>query len=221
MDKNPAFLEFIEHICTRPSMYTIGGTFDETAAYIMGYSSGNSTPINDRTFDQFVCLKNSFPTNYVWAYVIKTCAKNEEEAISVMKNTILEFCELKNRMSEDEIMKFALNNSDVKEGEPEKVFREFDNALLTGNKIIIQSLIIDNDKAEILWNGKYPDSVAEKLSVLSNNQPIKRIKESADGKLVEIIASGWPFPIELLLKNDKWKVNAKKIIELRNKNKSA
>ena len=202
-------------------MYCFESTFNEISAFINGYSFAKKTPISGTDFHRFVCLKNSFPTNYIWTYVIKTCAKNDEEAILIMKNTILEFCELKNRMSEDEIMQFALNNADVKEGEPEKVFREFNNALLTGNKTTIQSLIIDNDKAKILWNGKYPDSVAEKLNVLSNNQPIKRINESEDGKLVEIIASGWPFPIELLLKNDKWKVNAEKIIELRNKNKSA
>jgi hypothetical protein len=202
-------------------MYCLEGTFNEVSAFITGYSSAKETPISGTTFNRFVCLKNSLPTNYIWTYVIKTCAKNDEDGILSIKNTILEFIELSNRLDEDELMQFAVDNADVKEGKPEKVFREFDSALLTGNKKIIQSLIIENDKADLLWNGKYPDSVAGKLSELSHNQPIKRIKESEDGKSVEIIASGWPFSIELILQNSGWKVNAEKIIELRTENNCA
>ncbi|MGB1039800.1 MAG: hypothetical protein ACPGVD_02920 [Flavobacteriales bacterium] len=222
MEKERTFPEFIEHLCFRPKMYCLEGTFNEVSAYITGYSSAKKTPISCGTsFNRFVCLKNSFPTNYFWTYVIKTCSENDEERIMNMKNTILEFIELSNQLSEEELMQFAINNADVKEGEPEKIFREFDNALLLGNKKTIQSLILKNDKADILWNGKYPNSVAEKLNELSDNQPIKRIKESEDGKSVEIIAAGWPFSIELLLKNDEWKVNADKIIELKTKNNSS
>ncbi|WP_299278953.1 hypothetical protein [uncultured Psychroserpens sp.] len=222
MKKEPTFIEFIEYICNRPSMYSLQGSFNETSAFITGYSYAKKTPISRGTvFNRFVCLKNSFPTNYDWTYVIKICSENDDEGITNIKNTILEFIELSNRLNEEELIQFAINNADLKEGEPEKVFREFDNALLFGNKKIIQSLILENDNADLLWNGKYPDSVAEKLNELSNNQPIKRIKESEDGKSVEIIASGWPFSIELLLKNDKWKVNADKIIELRTENNSA
>ncbi len=221
VEKEQTFSKFIEHICERPLMYCLGDSFNEVSAFINGYSSAKETPISGTDFNRFVCLKYSFPTNCIWPYVIKTSAKNDEGAISIMKTTILEFVELKKRLSEDEIMQFAINNAKIEEGEPEKIFREFDNALLTGNKTIIQSLILDNDEASILWNGKYPDSVTEKLSELSNKQPIKKIKESENGKSIEIITSGWPFPIEMLLKNDEWKVNAEKIIELRNKNKSA
>ena len=221
MEKESTFTEFIEHICKRPLMYCLGGSFNEVSAFINGYSSAKKTPISGTDFHQFVCLKNSFPSNYVWTYVIKTCAKNDEEAITIMKDTILEFCELKNRMNKDEIMQLATDNAKMKEGEPEKIFRKFDNALLRGDKEVIQSLIVDNEKVDLLWIGKYPESVAEQLSNLSDNQPIKRIKESEDGNSVEIIASGWPFSIELILKNDEWKVNADKIIELRTKNNSA
>ncbi|OAD43837.1 hypothetical protein [Polaribacter atrinae] len=221
MDKEITFSEFIEHICKRPLMYCLGGTFNEVSAFIQGYCSAKETPISGTEFNRFVCLKNSFPTNYIWTYVIKTCSKNDEDGISNIKETILEFIELSNRMNEEELFQFAVDNANTKEGEPEKVFRKFENALLVGNKKIIQSLILDNDKADLLWKGKYPDSVTEKLNELSENQPIKRIKESENGKSVELVASGFPFTIELILKNNEWKVNADKIIKLRTENNCA
>lgn len=202
-------------------MYCLGNSFNEVSAFINGYTSAKKTPISGTDFHRFVCLKNSFPTNYVWTYVIKTCSKNDEEAISTMEKTILEFCELKNRMSEDELMQFAIDNAKTNEGEPEKIFREFDNALLNGDKEVIQSLILDNEKAELLWIGKYPKSVAEQLSELSDGQSIKRIYESENGQNIKILTSGWPFPIEMIMENGEWKINADRIIELRTKNNCA
>jgi len=74
MEQKPTFIEFIQHICKRPGMYTLGGSYNETSAFIAGYSAGNDSPINNRIFDRFVCLKNSFPSNYTWTYVIKECS---------------------------------------------------------------------------------------------------------------------------------------------------
>jgi len=182
-------------------MYTLGGTYNETAAYITGFSAGTDSPINNRTFGSFVCLQNSFPTNYVWTYVIKECAKDDNEAISLMMTTILEFIELKNKMTEEELMRFAIESSKSEEGEAERVFRTFDSALLTGNKEIIQSLIIENQHADILWAGAYPKDVALKLNEISSTQPLKRIPISDDGSKVKIISSGWPFPIDMNLIN--------------------
>ncbi|WP_452231292.1 hypothetical protein [Lacinutrix sp. MEBiC02595] len=221
MEKERTFSEFIEHLCYRPKMYCLEGSFNEVSAYIQGYCFAKETPISGTKFNRFVCLKNSLPTNYIWTYVIKTCSKNDKDGISNIKETILEFIELSNRMNEEELLQFAVDNANTKEGEPEKVFRKFENALLVGNKKIIQSLILDNDKADLLWKGKYPSSVTEKLNKLSENQPIKRIKESENGKSVELVSSGFPFTIELILKNNEWKVNADKIIKLRTENNCA
>lgn len=200
-------------------MYTLCGTYNETAAYITGFSAGTNSPINNRTFDSFVCLKNSFPTNYVWTYVIKECAKDDNEAISLMMNTILEFIELKNTMTDEELMRFALDSSKYEEGEAEKVFRKFDSALLTGDKEIIQTLILENENSEILWTGSYPHDVALKLGDISLSQPLKKIPVSKDGDKVKIIASGWSFPIEMKLINGEWRINADNIISLRMNNK--
>lgn len=219
MQTKHSFINFIQLICTRPRMYTIGGTYNETAAYITGFSAGTDSPINDRTFDRFVCLKNSFPTNYVWTYVIKECTKDDNEAISLMMNTILEFIELKNTMTEEALMLFAIEKSKSDEGEVERAFRKFDSALLKGDKAIIESLILENENAEILWAGKYPEDVAVKLDEISSSQPLKKIPVSEDGNKVKIIASGWPFPIEMNFINGEWRINADNIIALRMKNK--
>ena len=53
------------------------------------------------------------------------------------------------------------------------------------------------------------------------NQPIKKIYESEDKRLIKIISSGWPFPIEMNYLDGKWKVDASNIIELRLQNKDA
>ncbi|MCH2196960.1 hypothetical protein [Kordia sp.] len=216
MEKELIFTEFIEHICKRPAMYCLGSTFNEISAYINGYSHAKKAPISGADFNQFVCLKNSFPTNYAWYYVIKTCSKNDTEAIALMKDTILEFCDITSRMSIEQVMNYAIKNANTqKEGEPEKIFRKFDRALLSGNKAVIESLVLDIEKADVLWQGKYPNEVAEQLEELSNKQPIKRIYESENGKSIKILASGWPFPIEMIQKNGTWKINAGKIIKLR------
>ncbi|MBX3163678.1 MAG: hypothetical protein KF900_04310 [Bacteroidetes bacterium] len=219
MQKESSFVEFIQHICARPKMYTLGGTYNETAAFVVGFSAGSVSPINDRSFDSFVCLKNSFPTNYVWTYVIKKCAKDDNEAILLMQNTILEFIELKDKMTEEELMRFAIESSKSEEGEAGKTFRKFDSALLTGDKEVIQSLIIESKGAEILWSGYYPEDVALKLNEISSRQPIKQIPISEDGNKVEIISQGLPFPVEMNFINGKWRINAEKIIALRMSNK--
>lgn len=214
MQKQTLFVEFIQQICVRPRMYTLNGAYNETAAFISGFSSASDSPISSRIFDRFVCLKNSFPTNYAWTYVIKECSKNDNEAILLMVNTILEFIELKNTMTEEELMRFAVKNSKSEEGEAEAIFRIFDSALLTGNKEVIQSLIFENEHSEILWAKSYPKDVASKLNELSASQPLKRIPISEDGSKVKIITQGWPFPIEMEFTNAKWRINADKIIAL-------
>jgi len=82
MAKTPSFTEIICDICKRPSMYT-GGSVKETLAFIDGYRFGNSTPISGRTFDRFVCIRNSFPSNYAWTYVVQSSTINEEEGMSI------------------------------------------------------------------------------------------------------------------------------------------
>jgi hypothetical protein len=120
MEQKLSFRELIAHLCHRPNMHTLEGSFIEVAAFINGYTFQNDTPISGRLFSRYVCLKNSFPSNYVWPYVIKHCTKNDAEALSLTKAIILEFIELKEQLTEDELMLFAVNHSKNEEGDAEK-----------------------------------------------------------------------------------------------------
>jgi hypothetical protein len=215
-----SFIEFIHNICSRPAMYT-EGSVKETIAYIDGYRFGGETPISNRDFDKYVCIRNSIPTNYVWDYSIKTCTNNDADAFKMIEEMIVDFVKLKESMPIDEIFHYAAKQIPKEEGEAAKVFREFDHALLLGKESLISALIEANKNAEILWSGSYPEDVAEKLLEISSSQPIKCIPLSDNGNHVRIIASGWPFPIEMNFKNGKWKVNADPIIKLRMFQKSA
>jgi hypothetical protein len=208
-----SFIEFIGHICKRPSMFT-GGSVKETLAFIDGYRYGNATPISGKIFDQYVCVRNSFPDNYVWTYVINTCSKDENAAFQMIEENITEFLQLKEQMSEDEIIRHASEQL-VDESEAEKIFRQFDTALLLGNESVIRRLIEEHKDSEILWRDAYPEDVAIQLNEISTRQRIKNIPISADGKKIRIIAQGWPFPIEMNYVNGEWKINAEKIIALR------
>ncbi len=218
MEETSSFIEFIDHICKRPSMYT-EGSVKETLAFIDGYRFGNSTPISSKSFDRYVCIRNSFPTNYVWTYVIQTCASDDHNAFELIQKIIVEFVRLKENMSENEIIDFVASQVKKEEGKAEKMFREFDKALLAGKKELIEPLIEKHKDASILWKGSYPTDVANKLNEISSDQPIKCIPISVDGNRVNIIAQGWPFPIEMNFVHGEWKINAEKIIELRNKSR--
>ncbi len=216
MENKEEFIEFIQNICERPRMFS-SGSFDETAAFIQGYAFGSATPISDRVFDRFVCVKNSFPSNYVWSIVIKLCTKSDVEAIQLTKKTILEFVELREKMSDDELIQFAIDSVElesVEVCESIQVFKVFDKALLYGDKKILEPIVKANKNAEILWQGKYPKDVAISLEDLSKNQPVKKIFESEDGKQIKLIAHGWPFSIEMNFIDGNWKVNADDIIEM-------
>ncbi|AGC77155.1 hypothetical protein DDD_2028 [Nonlabens dokdonensis DSW-6] len=94
-------------------MYCLGETFNEVSAFINGYSYAKETPISGTDFHRFVCLKNSYPTNYHWAHVIKARSKNDKEALEIMECTILKFCELKLLMNEEELIRYATDNKKI------------------------------------------------------------------------------------------------------------
>jgi hypothetical protein len=222
MKQDLEFTELINHLCTKPKMWTLGGSYNEVFAYITGYANGrNDSPISgDRwnSFSRYVCLKYSFPTNYIWGYVIKASVQGEDEAIKLIGKTILEFVELQGRMSEADLMVYAKSNSQcIPEGEAERSFRKFNKALLQGHEEVIKSLIEEHPEAPILWKDSYPSDVTILLEGLTDNQPVKRVFESADGKSIQVVTSDWPFPIEINFKDGHWRVNATDIIKMRMK----
>jgi hypothetical protein len=202
-------------------MFTLCGTYNEIVAYISGYTDSNKTPLsksNWKIFNKYVCLKLSFPTNYVSFYAIKASTNNENDAIELLETIILEFIELRKKMTERDLYNHAIANNTYKEELPEKIFRQFNNALLNGNKEDIINLITENENSEILWVGKYPADVAKMLLEISNNQPIRRIYKSENGNQLKLLTTDFPFPIEMNFINGNWKINANDIIEIRMQN---
>jgi hypothetical protein len=194
-------------------MYS-GGSVKETLAFIDGYRFGNATPISGKIFDKYVCIRHSFPDNYIWTHVINTCAKDENDAMKMVEETITEFIRLKETMSEDELIQYITQQL-TDESEPEKIFREFNKALFLGDESLIRQFIDEHQDAHILWKEKYPEEVALQLINMSLGQPIRSILIPGDEKKLNIISAGWSFPIEMNLKEGKWKINAEKIIQLR------
>lgn len=207
------FEEWVEMLFLKPYMFTLGGTFEETVAYLLGYSTAKETPISGRDFNQFVCLKNGFPSNYHWSYVIKACHNNNEVALEELKNTTNQFLTAKAKHQVEKLMEEALQQAAQEEGEAEQVFRQLDAALLRGDKTTIQALILEHPDAPYLWAEAYPEEITKQLEDISSTQPIKKINSQANS--CSIITSGWPFPIDMYYLEGQWKVDPRVIIEMR------
>lgn len=216
MKKEIPFSEIINSICERPSMYCLEGTFSEISAFINGYCSAKKTPISGRDFDRFVCLQNSFRTNISWESVIKKSTKNDKEALLVAKNTILNFIKLKSKLSKHKLMQHAMSIANINEDEAEKTFRKFDNAFFNGENKIIEELIIDKGKVEVLLSKEHPDTSFVKQFNELPNKMLQRSYESENGKKIKILVSDWSFSVEMVLKKSKWKVNATNLIPFLN-----
>jgi hypothetical protein len=224
MEQKKSFSDFITSICKRPSMFTLGGSYNEIVAYISGYIDSKNTALSKSNwliFNKYVCLKFSFPTNYDSFYVIKESANDDKVAIKLLEETILEFIDLRVNLSESKLYKYAIDTCTYNEALPEKICRQFNEALLNGNKEAIISVIIENENAAILWNGKYPTDIAKMLLEISSNQPIRRIYESENGNQIKLLTTEYPFPIEMNCIDGIWKINASDIIGIRmNNNKT-
>jgi hypothetical protein len=214
-----SFIEFIKRICQRPQMYTAGGSLKETLAFIDGYRYALEISSGERIFERYICRLNSFPDNYGWTYVIIACSTDEKESLRLLEDTIVKFFQLRETLSDDELLRYA-DKQAPKEGEAEKTFRQFDKAFMLRDELLIKPLIEEHPDAQILWQEKYPEGVAEQLLELSANQPIKGIPIGDDGKKMKIIAPGWFFPIEMNFKDGKWKIDASKLIDIEKKRKS-
>lgn len=212
------FQELIEMICLRPKMYTLGGTYEETVAYITGYIKAKTTPISGREFNQFVCLQYNFPTNYYWPAVIQACTSSSEAALAALQTTIAQFLIAKKENKVEELMQWAKEQALTEEGAAEQAFRKLDEALLRGDQATIEALIVDHPESHYLWAGAYPSDIAQLLEEAASRQPIKKINSTPTS--CSIIASGWPFPIDIHCQEGQWKVDPTVIIEMRKKTRS-
>jgi hypothetical protein len=112
----------------------------------------------------------------------------------------------------------ACSNSPKPEGllsaTPEEAYRRFMVANLTGDESAIRPLIIDNEDADVLWQGPYPPAVAAALSKQYQSMEISRVWTEKSGRVV-LQSSAAPMPLTVVDVNGEWKVDAGPIIEFR------
>ena len=102
---------------------------------------------------------------------------------------------------------------------PEAVYRRLFLALLDPESNSIRDLILDHEGAEILWTeGRYPDTVAEALRKQYQEMSVEKVVGESQGNdhdRIFLKSSALPFPLAVVKREGKWKVDAGPIIEMR------
>lgn len=220
MDATDRFIELLECLCTRSGMYVNGDEpFYEVCAYVNGYAYGTQgSPISGeryRAFSNLVCATFRFPDKYVWPYVIRTCSRDDNEALQKLQSLLTEFAvRTRTEPAETLIEEARARVVEYHEGEPEQVWRRLSNALLRGQRAEIEPLILPHPDAAILWQGAYPQDVAESLEELAERDPVTRIVgDEAEGHVIVMSADFGP--VHVKLNGGTWWVDASEIIRIR------
>jgi hypothetical protein len=217
MDSTDNFIELVEHICRQRSMYVCGGSFYEVCAYLCGYAQASpDSPLSGdgwAAFNDVVCATFRFPNNYVWPYALKQCSRDDDEASEQLRDLLVKFAERTKTESHEEIVRDVLSRiGNHEEGEPEKAWRRFSRAILSGQRDEIEPLIQEDPDAEILWSRAYPDDVAQALDQIAESYSVRQVSGSEEeGKVVIITPDFGPIPLQLIGGN--WKIDATKIID--------
>lgn len=225
MDATDKFIELVESICKRRSMYVCDGSFLEVSAYLSGFAhaSTNCPLSNDgwKAFSRYVARHFGFPENYIWPYVLKTCSRDDDEATDRLLSLLAKFSDSARTHSYEEILESIQPRVVPQDAEPEQTMRQLLAALLTGSRSEIEPLIMDHPDAEILWQGAYPAEVAVQLSHVSNSNRIGRVSDHAADGQVKLITADFPFPITVEKVGQQWKVDAAEIIAIRKRTQRA
>jgi len=220
MDATDKFIEMLENLCKRRSMFVCDGSFYEVCAYVTGYAHASTDcPLSSdgwNAFSRYVCKQFGFPENYIWPYVLMTCSRDDDEATERLLSILVRFCNSARTQSYEEIIESirprVVSNENA---EPERAMRKLLAALLTGSRDEIEPLIIDHPDAEFLWQGAYPTEVAGQISGISNSYPIRRVSDYADDGELKLMTADFPFPITIRKLGKHWKVDAEEIIAVR------
>jgi len=225
MDATDKFIELVESICKRRSMYVCDGSFLEVSAYLSGFAhaSTNCPLSNDgwKAFSRYVARHFGFPENYIWPYVLKSCSRDDDEATDRLLSLLVQFSNSARTHSYEEILESIQPRVVPEDAEPEQTMRQLLAALLAGSRSEIEPLIMDHPDAEILWQGAYPAEVAVQLSHISNSNRIGRVSDHAADGQVKLITADFPFPITVKKFGQQWKVDAAEIIAIRKRTQRA
>jgi hypothetical protein len=84
-----AFVEMLRHLCMRPKMYTLTGTYREVISYVEGYLRGTNFPRGQtnlesgmQPFGRWLARRYGSDQNRHWSQVlVEHCGKDEQQAL--------------------------------------------------------------------------------------------------------------------------------------------
>ena len=217
MNKPEEFIELVGHICKRPQMFTMGGTFAEVVAYFTGLASApNACPLSDdvdRVFNYFVTARLIVPSKYWWPGAIKIVSTDDAEALLRLRDLLTEFTELRKTKSFTEIGRDAAKFlAEYVEPEPAKVWRQFLAARYRSNQHEIEPLIMPHDKANVLWRGNpTPSGVAHQLKEISDGYVVSVISGSLESGHVQLATELGIMDAHRV--DGSWRIDASSLIE--------
>jgi len=220
MNPTDRFIELVDSLCTYSGMYVNGDEhFYGFCACLDGYAYGApDSPISGeryRAFNDLVCATFRFPDKYVWPYVIRTCSRDDKEALKKLKDLLTEYAvRTRTEPAETLIAEARARVVEYHEGEPEQAWRQFSSALLRGQHEDPEPLILPHPDSAILWQGAYQSDVAELLEELADSYPVTRI--SGDEAYGHVIIMSADFgPVHIKRDGETWRVDASEIIRIR------
>jgi hypothetical protein len=108
MDATDEFIQMVESICKRRSIYVCDGSFLEVCAYVSGFARASTNcPLSDNGFEAFsryIARHFGFPENYIWPYVLKNCSRDDDEATERLSTLLVQFSNSARTQSHREIL---------------------------------------------------------------------------------------------------------------------
>ena len=211
------FMEVVDSICKRRSLYVCGGTFYEVCAYLAGYAAASPDCLLGgegwSAFNAFVCAAQRFPGKYYWPFVLKESSRDDGEAVARLQDLLTEFAERTKTESLEDIVRDVTTRARAQEEtEPVRAYRKFSRAIHRGIREEVEPLIQDHPDAGVLWSGRYLNDVAPLLDRIEESYVISIIRGSEDeGEVTIITPNAGPVGVKRI--DGKWRIDASRFID--------
>lgn len=218
-----AFIELVGHVCDRPGMFTLNGTFGEVAALFTGIEVASPNfpdgEVESRALNHFITARLLVPSKLWWPGAICQVTSGDMEAIEKLRELLTEFATLRKSKSPKEVVKEAqLTASRYIEPEPATVWRRFLAARYTANQAEIEPLIMPHPDADVFWDrDATPAGVADQLNRMSDAYIVSVCSGSVESGRVTLITELGKFDAYLV--DNAWRIDAEPLIENDRKNR--
>ena len=98
---------------------------------------------------------------------------------------------------------------------PERVYRRFLTALLSGEETAARDLVLPNAENAALWGSAYPEDVAALLGEQYRTMDIVRVPPPAQAACVHLWSSGCPVALPVVQTDTGWKIDARPLAAMR------